>query len=132
MPSGEDGPRPNPERRTMLKNALLKIPGRIEGLLADYAEDLEQAWTMCGEEPLTISFSAKIGIAKGKNVCEVGISFTKDKIKDSQTFEWSNVQGDLFKPPEKMEKDFPGHDDLPEDKAPFYNGKKKKSHETAS
>lgn len=88
----------------MLKQALKGIPIRIEGLLKDYEEDLEQAWIRCGEEPLTISFSAKIGVARGKNICEVSISFVKEKIKDSQTFEWSNVQGKLFETIEKIDK----------------------------
>ena len=88
-----------------IKGALIFIPSRIQKMLKDYTEDLEQAWTNAGEEPLTISFSAKIGVAKGKNICEVSISFTKEKIKDTVTFEWSSLQGQLFDQIEKMDAD---------------------------
>ena len=50
-----------------IKGATLLIPSKIQAMLKDYAEDLEQAWANAGEDPLTISFGAKIGIAKGKN-----------------------------------------------------------------
>ena len=74
-------------------------------MLKDHVDDLEEAWANCGEEPLTISFSAKIGIQKSKNVCEVSISFTKEKVKDSTTFFWDPNQGELFKTIEKMDTD---------------------------
>lgn len=89
-----------------IKGALVIIPSKINAMLKDYAEDLEQAWTNAGEEPLTISFSAKIGIAKGKNICEVGILFLPNKkVKDSVTFEWSALQGELFNTMEIMDAD---------------------------
>lgn len=133
-----------------MKAALLGIPIRIAGLLKDYEEDLEQAWARCGEEPLNISFSAKIGVAKGKNICEVSISFIKERIKDSKSFEWSKNQGKLFEAIEKVDKNLrekgmtmdikaPGHEPVTlgakegsEDKNPFYDGEKKDIHETAS
>lgn len=87
----------------MIKGAILLIPSKIEAMLKDYAEDLEQAWVNAGDDPLTISFGAKIGIAKGKNICEVSISFTKDKVKDTSTFYWDPNQGELFKIIEKMD-----------------------------
>lgn len=87
----------------MIKGALLLIPSKIQAMLKDYAEDLEQAWTLSGEDPLNISFGAKIGISKGKNICEVSISFTKDKVKDTSTFYWNPNQGELFKTIEKMD-----------------------------
>jgi hypothetical protein len=79
-----------------IKGATILIPSKIQSMLKDYTEDLEQAWANAGEDPLTISFGAKIGIVKGKNICEVSISFTKEKIKDTVTFEWSALQGQLF------------------------------------
>jgi len=102
-----------------IKGATILIPSKIQAMLKDYAEDLEQAWANAGEDPLTISFSAKIGVAKGKNVCEVIISFTKEKIKDSVTFEWNANQGELFKEIEKKDDDLP---DLDKDH-PFFNDK---------
>jgi hypothetical protein len=80
-----------------IKGATILIPSKIQAMLKDYADDLEQAWANAGEDPLTISFSAKIGVTKGKNLCEVSISFTEKKVKDSMTFEWSANQGKLFK-----------------------------------
>ena len=97
-----------------IKGALSVIPNKIQGMLKDHVDDLEEAWANCGEEPLTISFSAKIGIQKSKNVCmddkvefiaEVSISFTKEKVKDSTTFFWDPNQGELFKTIEKMDTD---------------------------
>jgi hypothetical protein len=88
-----------------IKGALSIIPNKIQGMLKYYTEDLEQAWANAGEDPLTISFGAKIGVVKGKNICEVSISFTKEKIKDSVTFEWSALQGKLFDQIEKMDTD---------------------------
>ncbi len=115
-----------------IKGALSLIPSSIQTMLKNYVDDLEEAWTNCGEEPLTISFSAKIGIQKGKNICEVGISFTKEKVKDTATFYWNPNQGELFK--EFIEKQMNNDlkkdetkveikvnlDNLPEDKNPFY------------
>lgn len=86
-----------------IKGALSLIPSKIQTMLKDYAEDLEQAWTNAGEDPLTISFSAKIGVAKGKNVCEVTISFITGRVKDSKTFFWNPNQGQLFDTIEKMD-----------------------------
>jgi len=88
-----------------IKGATILIPSKIQAMLKDYSEDLEQAWANAGEDPLTISFSAKIGVTKGKNICEVSISFTKEKVKDSVTFEWSANQGELFNHIEKMDDD---------------------------
>jgi len=88
-----------------IKGALLLIPSKIQGMLRDHAEDLEQAWANAGENPLTISFGAKIDTANGKNICEVSISFTEKKVKDSVTFEWSALQGDLFNTIKKMDAD---------------------------
>lgn len=89
--------------RMSIKGATVLIPSKIQAMLNDYSMDLEQAWTNAGEDPLTISFSAKIGIQKGKNVCEVSISFTKEKVKDSTTFYWDPNQGELFKTIEKID-----------------------------
>jgi len=86
-----------------IKGALSLIPSSIQTMLKNYVDDLEEAWANCGEEPLTISFSAKIGVQKGKNICEVGISFTKEKVKDTATFYWNPNQGELFKTIEKMD-----------------------------
>ena len=89
--------------KVSIKGATILIPSKIQAMLKDYAEDLEEAWANAGEDPLTISFSAKIGVTRGKNLCGVSISFTKEKVKDSVTFEWRANQGELFKEIEKID-----------------------------
>jgi ribosomal protein L10 len=81
-----------------MKQALILIPEKINGLLTDYADDLEEAWSHLGDnEALNINLSAKIGFDKhSKPACEVTISFIKEKIKGSVTFTWGN-QENLFK-----------------------------------
>jgi hypothetical protein len=82
-----------------LKSALTQIPKVIEGMLRDYKDDLEQAWANLQEnESLNIGLSAKVGFdKKGIPACEVGISFVKEKVKDSVTFNWDDKQENLFK-----------------------------------
>ena len=81
-----------------MKDALRQIASKVDELLKSHAKDLEEAWSNCGEDPLSISFSAKIGWDKShKGICEVGIAFTKDKVKDSATFSWSDTQLSLLK-----------------------------------
>jgi len=88
-----------------MKAALVLIPEKINGLLNDYAKDLEEAWAKVGEnEALNINLSAKIGFDKhNKPACEVQISFIKEKIKGSVTFNWDNKQNNLFKAVKKMD-----------------------------
>jgi hypothetical protein len=82
-----------------MKQALILIPEKINGLLTDYADDLEEAWSHLGDnEALNINLSAKIGFDKhSKPACEVTISFIKEKIKGSVTFNWGDQQNNLFK-----------------------------------
>ena len=76
-----------------MKAALIQIPKKIEELLDSNLEDLEEAWSICGDESLNISFLIKVGFDKhSKPICEVGISFVKEKIKDSRSFTWDNKQ----------------------------------------
>ncbi len=77
--------------------AIAKIPEEIENLIVNHKNDLQEAWANIGEGELVISFSAKVGIKNGKGVCEVGISFTKDKVKDSVSFNWDDHQLNLLK-----------------------------------
>src|SRR3972149_2166105 len=88
-----------------IKGALKIIPNKIREMLEDYSKDLEEAWVKSGEEPLNISFSVKIGVSRGKNSCDVGILFTKEKIKDLYSFYWDANQGELFDSIEKMDAD---------------------------
>ncbi len=77
--------------------ALAKIPEEIENLIINHKNDLEDAWANIADGELVISFSAKVGIKNGKGVCEVGISFTKDKVRDSVNFNWDDKQLNLLK-----------------------------------
>mgnify|MGYP001444921162 CR=1 FL=1 len=82
-----------------MKSALVLIPEKIQGLLNDYAKDLEEAWANIGAgESLNINLSAKVGFDKhDKPACEVTIAFIKEKIKGSVTFSWDDKQPVLFK-----------------------------------
>lgn len=82
-----------------MKQALILIPEKINGLLTDYAKDLEEAWANVGDgESLNINLSAKVGFDKhSKPACKVTISFIKEKIKGSVIFNWENKQDSLFK-----------------------------------
>ncbi len=76
----------------LLKEVLDQIPSKIQKLIDGHRVDIEQAFSyLPDDEPLTLSFSAKIGIVKGKKICEVTISFTKEKVRDSLTFSWDDA-----------------------------------------
>ncbi len=75
-----------------MKEVLDQIPGKIQKLIEGHKEDIKQAFSLLpDEEALNLSFSAKIAIVKGKKICEVGISFTKEKVKDSLQFSWDDA-----------------------------------------
>ncbi len=79
-----------------MKDAISKIPGKVAELIQIHDHDLEEAWKNVGDEGLSISFSAKIGLDKQQNpICEVGISFVVERVKDSLSFKWSDKQIDL-------------------------------------
>jgi hypothetical protein len=77
---------------------LYKIPRSIGDLIGMHVKDLEEAWANCGDsEPLSISFSVKMGMKDSRGITEVGISFTKEKVKDSCQTEWDPKQINLIK-----------------------------------
>jgi hypothetical protein len=77
---------------------LRKISISVENLIEMHIKDLEEAWANCGDsEPLAISFSVKMGLKDGRGISEVGISFTKEKVKDSCQVEWDPKQMSLIK-----------------------------------
>jgi len=79
-----------------LKVALDTIPEKIQGLIKDYAEELEKAWLKRDDkEDLTVSFSARFSVKQGTNSCEVGISFIPEKINDKANFTWDDKQEKL-------------------------------------
>ncbi len=81
--------------------ALSKISGNVEALIIAHQKDLEEAWASA-EDTMTINFGVKIGIVNGKNLGEVSISFTKEKVKDTFQFSWDEKQQPL-----KLAKDMP-------------------------
>ncbi len=77
---------------------LHKIPESIAKLINLYQKDLEEAWANCGDsEPLVISFSVKMDMKGNMGASEVGISFSKEKVKDSCVVEWEQKQMSLIK-----------------------------------
>lgn len=75
-----------------LELALLGIQEKIGKLIGGHQKEIEEAFAILpDDDPLTINFSAKIAIVKGKKICEVGISFVKEKIKDSCQFSWEGT-----------------------------------------
>jgi hypothetical protein len=79
-----------------LKSAIAKIPEKVTELLDLHARDLEEAWANVGDEGLTISLSVKVGFDKAhKGVCDVNLSFTKEKVKDTASFSWDDRQLNL-------------------------------------
>ena len=72
-----------------MQAAIDRIPTEIKNLLMDYAADLEEAWLKTEDnETLTISFAAKIK----QKACEVSMSFTKERVKDTISFPWEDKQ----------------------------------------
>ncbi len=81
-----------------MKSSLERIPSKVADLIESHAKELEDAWGNTGEGTLTIAFPVKIGInPKGKQFCEVGISFAVEKCQDSTVFEWDDKQLNLLK-----------------------------------
>ncbi len=84
-----------------MKNALKKIPEKVQQLIENHTDDLKEAWSTRGEaNPLSISFPVKIGFRKGKPICQVGIKFSKEDVSDSTEFEWNDSQLSLLSHPE--------------------------------
>ncbi len=77
---------------------LHKIPSVISDLIQEYQKEIEEAWSNIGDsEFLSISFSAKMGLTQGKGVSEIGIRFSKEKVKGSKRVEWDPKQMSLIK-----------------------------------
>lgn len=76
----------------MTMTVLNKIPETVLQLIEDHREAIEAAWLKNDDESLSINFSVKLAAKDGKNNCEVGISFVKEKVKDKVSFEWDDRQ----------------------------------------
>lgn len=79
-----------------------EIEEKIRALFKEHKEEIEEVWTKKGEEEdLTINMGVKLGIKEGNNYCVVGMSFVKEKVKDTISFPWNEKQENLFKGKEK-------------------------------
>ncbi len=86
-----------------MKSALKKIPDKVQQLIENHADDLQEAWANRGDsDPLNISFPVKIGFRKGRPVCQVGIKFSKEDVNDSTEFEWNDSQLSLLSAVDKL------------------------------
>ncbi len=53
-----------------IKGATILIPSKIQAMLKNYSDDLEEAWTNAGEDPLTISAPGIEPVTLGKKEAE--------------------------------------------------------------
>lgn len=60
-----------------------KIVEQVGGLITDYMQDLDAALVKCGDA-LSISISAKIAPNSSGNQVTTTLTFTKEKVSDSQ------------------------------------------------
>lgn len=82
------------------------IEERIRELLNKHQEEIDQIWKERGEEEdLTISMSVKLGMKEGQKICDVGISFIKEKVKEKRSFPWDEKQENLFDKKGKEDKE---------------------------
>jgi len=83
-----------------------EIEEKIRTLFKEHKEEIEEVWTRRGEEEdLSINMGVKLGIKEGKNFCVVGMSFVKEKVKDTISFPWDEKQENLFKKKEEEKAD---------------------------
>ena len=83
-----------------------EIKEKIRTLFKEHKEEIEEVWTRRGEEEdLSINMGVKLGIKEGKNFCVVGMSFVKEKVKDTISFPWDEKQENLFKKKEEEKAD---------------------------
>ena len=76
---------------------LVEIEERIKDMFIEYQPEMEQAYLVAGDDPLSISMGVKISPAEGGKLKIVtSISFVKDRCKDSATSYVDEDQGNLF------------------------------------
>ena len=80
-----------------ISNKLLdKIQDSIKDMFVEYQQQMEEAYLMAGDDPLTISIKVKISPDENKQKIVTGISFVKEKCQDSVTAWVDEDQGELF------------------------------------
>jgi hypothetical protein len=82
------------------------IPEKVRELLNEHKGEIEETWNRREDgEDLSISLSAKLAVKEGNKICEVVMSFTKEKVKDKRSFAWDERQENLFKGKDKKGKE---------------------------
>lgn len=92
------------EKRKMMKTEVPidLIPEKVRELLKEHKEEIEETWKKQEEEGgLSINLSAKLSTKEGNKICDVCISFTKEKVNDKRSFAWDERQGNFLKKKEK-------------------------------
>ncbi len=85
------------------------IESRIHELLGDHAQEINDIWKDRGEEEdLTISMSIRLRMKEGQKLCDVGISYVKEKVRESKSFPWDDKQTNLFEKGKGKEKNESG------------------------
>lgn len=80
-----------------ISNAVIEeIRDRIYDQLATYQNQMEIAYNLCGDDPLTVKLDAKIAPDNGKKKITTSISFVKDRCRDSGTSYVDDEQIGLF------------------------------------
>ena len=77
-------------------NVLQEIKDRIEDMFIEYQPQMEEAYLVSGDDPLSIAIGIKITSDDGKLKIVTSINFIKDRCKDSATSYVDEDQGNLF------------------------------------
>ncbi len=82
-----------------MKSALIQIPQKIGELIEIEKDKLFEAWAARDDgETFSISVGIKLGTDRhGKNVCDITLSFIKEKVKTATSFTWDDHQLPLLK-----------------------------------
>ncbi len=77
-----------------MKQALILIPDKIQELIEIEKDKLFEAWAARDDgENFSISVGIKLGTDRhGKNVCDISLSFIKEKVKTTTSFTWDDHQ----------------------------------------
>lgn len=87
-----------------ISNQLLtKIQESIGDMFIEYQQQMEEAYLMAGDDPLSIAIGIKVTPDDGKQKVVTSINFIKERCKDSVTAYVDEDQGNLFQEGEKHE-----------------------------
>ena len=75
---------------------IRKVEESIDYLIENYQKEINEAWQMCGDDPLNISIGVKLEPKDEDTAITTKISFTKEKVKDQIVVKVIEGQGNLF------------------------------------